>query len=239
MARYSIWVLEYCYNDHYPMSAMIYGAHNQGVGMIPNCYVVIKGEGHVAMVDVGYNNKDFAKEIADAFGVAAWQSPEAVMAEVGLSPEDVDTALITHAHFDHFGNVEAFPNATFYIQERELTKWVWAMSLPGQTRATFCAELNSLRSGGWFASTAWSRTSSLASIFIPRTTPILSAACGSRYETTASLHPTTHGCLPAILSTSSTISAIPARAARPTGRMFPSASPWAAMPTFSSRPTKW
>jgi N-acyl homoserine lactone hydrolase len=132
MARYSIWVLEYCYNDHYPMSAMVYGAHNQGVGMIPNCYVVVKGEGHVAMVDVGYNNKDFAKEIADLFGVAGWQSPEAVMAEIGLSPKDVDTALITHAHFDHFGNVEAFPNATFYIQERELTKWVWAMSLPSQ-----------------------------------------------------------------------------------------------------------
>jgi N-acyl homoserine lactone hydrolase len=91
MARYSIWVLEYCYNDHYPMSAMIYGAHNQGIGMIPNCYVVVKGEGHVAMVDVGYNNKDFAKEIADLFGVAGWQSPEAVMAEIGLSPKDVST----------------------------------------------------------------------------------------------------------------------------------------------------
>jgi hypothetical protein len=53
MARYSIWVLEYCYNDHYPMSAMVYGAHNQGIGMIPNCYVVVKGEGHVAMVVAG------------------------------------------------------------------------------------------------------------------------------------------------------------------------------------------
>jgi N-acyl homoserine lactone hydrolase len=37
--------------------------------------------------------------------------------------------FLTHAHFDHMGNIEDFPNATFYIQERELSKWVWAMSL--------------------------------------------------------------------------------------------------------------
>jgi len=132
MARYSIWVLEYCYNDHYAMSAMLYGAHNQGVAKIPNCYVVLKGAGHVAMVDVGYDNRDFAKAYADSFGIAAWQPPEVVMAEIGIAPSDVDTVLVTHAHFDHFGNVRAFPNAVFYIQERELAKWVWAMSLPGR-----------------------------------------------------------------------------------------------------------
>jgi glyoxylase-like metal-dependent hydrolase (beta-lactamase superfamily II) len=42
--------------------------------------------------------------------------------------------FITHAHFDHFGNVEDFPNATFYIQEREIAKWTWAMSLPNRLR---------------------------------------------------------------------------------------------------------
>ena len=32
------------------------------------------------------------------------------------------------------GNIEQFPNATFYIQERELSKWVWAMSLERRFR---------------------------------------------------------------------------------------------------------
>jgi L-ascorbate metabolism protein UlaG (beta-lactamase superfamily) len=57
-----------------------------------------------------------------------------VLNEIGLSPEEVDTVFITHAHFDHFGNVEDFPNATFYIQEREIEKWTWAMSLPDRLR---------------------------------------------------------------------------------------------------------
>ncbi|MFT4148566.1 MAG: N-acyl homoserine lactonase family protein [Paracoccaceae bacterium] len=101
---------------------------------LPYCYVVIKGRDHVAMVDVGYNDKAYGKTLGDRFGVENWRSPREVLAEIGLTPEDVDTVFITHAHFDHFGNVEDFPNAKFYIQEREISKWVWAMSLPERMR---------------------------------------------------------------------------------------------------------
>ena len=50
------------------------------------------------------------------------------------TPEDVSSIFITHAHFDHMGALDQYPNATFYIQERELTKWVWAMSLERRFR---------------------------------------------------------------------------------------------------------
>lgn len=134
MADYSIWVCEYSYVKDYHKSGVLYGAHNQGHVKLPYCYVVIKGRGHVAMVDVGYNDKDYGKVLGDRFGVENWHSPKTVLSEIGLTPEDVDTCFITHAHFDHFGNVEAFPNAKFYIQEREISKWVWAMSLPDRLR---------------------------------------------------------------------------------------------------------
>jgi N-acyl homoserine lactone hydrolase len=131
---YSIWVLEYSYVTNYHKSGVIYGAHNQGYVKLPYCYVLIKGNGHVAMVDVGYNQKDYGGVLAERFDVENWHSPKGVLAECGLAPEDVDTVFITHAHFDHLGNTDAFPNATFYIQERELSKWVWAMSLPDRMR---------------------------------------------------------------------------------------------------------
>ncbi len=130
MAQYSIWVLEYAYARKFHKSGVLYGAHNEGHVRLPYCYTVIQGNGHVAMVDVGYNNKDYGKEIADSLALENWRSPRAVLAEVGLTPEDVDSVFISHAHFDHFGNVGDFPKATFYIQEREIAKWVWAMSLP-------------------------------------------------------------------------------------------------------------
>jgi N-acyl homoserine lactone hydrolase len=130
MAQYSIWVLEYAYARKFHKSGVLYGAHNEGHVKLPYCYTVIQGNGHVAMVDVGYNNQDYGKEIADSLALENWRSPREVLAEVGLTPEDVDSVFISHAHFDHFGNVGDFPKATFYIQEREIAKWVWAMSLP-------------------------------------------------------------------------------------------------------------
>lgn len=134
MADYSIYVLEYAAVPEYHVSGIIYAYHNKGYRKLPYAYALMKGNGHVALLDVGYNHKDYGKHLADKFGVKNWHGPREVLAEVGLTPEDVDTVFVTHAHFDHFGNVEDFPNATFYIQEREIAKWVWAMSLPERMR---------------------------------------------------------------------------------------------------------
>jgi L-ascorbate metabolism protein UlaG (beta-lactamase superfamily) len=79
---------------------------------------------------VGYNSKEYGAYLEQKFGVGNWHSPATVLGNCGLTPEDIDTVILTHAHFDHLGNTDAFPNATFYIQEKELAKWIWVMSLP-------------------------------------------------------------------------------------------------------------
>ena len=127
---YSIWVLEYAFVPDYANSAANYAAHNMGTIKLPYCYVVLKNEDRTVMVDVGYNYKDFGVTLAERYGVIEWKSPRTVLAEIGLTPEDIDEVIITHAHFDHFGNVGDFPNAHFYIQEREFSKQLWALTLP-------------------------------------------------------------------------------------------------------------
>lgn len=131
---YSVWVCEFANVPKYPLSGLIYGAHNQGTVRLPYCYVVIKGQGHIAMVDVGYNHKEHGEVLATMYGARDWHPPHEVLAEIGLTPGDVSRVFLTHAHFDHMGNIEDFPKATFYIQERELSKWVWAMSLERRFR---------------------------------------------------------------------------------------------------------
>ena len=42
------------------------------------------------------------------------------LAERGLAPEDVDVAVMTHAHWDHAQNYDVFPNAELLIHEWEL-----------------------------------------------------------------------------------------------------------------------
>lgn len=132
MANYSIWVLEYAQAPNYPVSGVLYGAHNQGFIRLPYGYVVIKGNGHVIMVDVGYNYADHGNALADRFAVQDFHGPKEVLAQIGLAPENVDTIIVTHAHFDHMGNLGDFPNARVFLQERELTKSIWAMSLPSR-----------------------------------------------------------------------------------------------------------
>jgi glyoxylase-like metal-dependent hydrolase (beta-lactamase superfamily II) len=134
MSLYSIYVLEYGYVPEYHKSGVVYGAHNEGYVKLPYCYAVIKGQNWAAMVDVGYNDRDYGKYLGDLFNVQNWRSPRDVLAEIGLTPEDIKAVFVTHAHFDHFGNVEAFPNATFYMQKKELQDWVWAMTLPDRMR---------------------------------------------------------------------------------------------------------
>ena len=129
MNRYSIWVMEYAWVPNYHLSGLIYGAHNQGHRKLPYGYILIKGQGQAALVDVGYNHKAYGEVLATTYGAENYHPPRTVLAECSVAPEDVSTIFITHAHFDHMGNIEDFPNATFYMQERELSKWVWSMSL--------------------------------------------------------------------------------------------------------------
>ncbi|MCX7152245.1 MAG: N-acyl homoserine lactonase family protein, partial [Proteobacteria bacterium] len=51
------------------------------------------------------------------------EMPETVLAKTGFRPEDVDTLVLTHLHFDHAGNFDAFPNARIYVQRREYERW--------------------------------------------------------------------------------------------------------------------
>ena len=44
---------------------------------------------------------------------------------IGLKPQDIDTVILTHLHFDHADNVGLFPQARFILQKRE---WEYAQS---------------------------------------------------------------------------------------------------------------
>lgn len=134
MVDYSIAVLEYAVVEQFPASGMVYGAHNQGTLRVPFCYALIRGPGVNALVDVGYNDIEYGAEYTRRFGISNWHSPTDVLGECGLKPEDITHVFITHAHFDHMGGIALFPKATFYLQERELSRWVWAMALDKRYR---------------------------------------------------------------------------------------------------------
>ena len=89
---YSVWVMEYAAVPNYPQSGLIYGMHNQGTRKLPYCYVVIKGQGQLAMVDVGYNHKSHGEVLANTYGVRGWHPPHEVLGEIGIKPLPLNPA---------------------------------------------------------------------------------------------------------------------------------------------------
>jgi len=134
MTDYSIWVLDYAAVNTFPQSVMLYGPQYHGTRNLPYAYALLKGRGEVILIDTGYNHKEYGKYLADLYGVTNYHGPDEVLAECGVTPADVTRVLITHAHFDHMGGLDLFPNATFYIQKRELDKWAWALTLGPEFR---------------------------------------------------------------------------------------------------------
>jgi N-acyl homoserine lactone hydrolase len=131
MGSYSIKILEYANTNSAPISAQIASEHNAGFMNLTLSYTLIQGNGHNILVDCGVNyDEPDSKAICEAYAVQNFKMPKDVLARVGLTPEDIDTVILTHCHFDHMGGIKLFPNAHFYIQKDEILESLASLSLP-------------------------------------------------------------------------------------------------------------
>jgi N-acyl homoserine lactone hydrolase len=129
MNEYSIWVAEFMRLSQWPKAAQVYGAWDGELRTLPFSFAVLQGDGHVAMVDTGCDDGPYSQEMFAA-GIERWTPVESILARLGLTCEDVETIILTHHHFDHLTNVAAFPNATVYIQRRDVQDFMDKLSAP-------------------------------------------------------------------------------------------------------------
>ena len=128
MADYSIWVAQYTIAPQFPETYVVHG--QPGTRELPFTITIVSGGGHTVLVDTGFSMEGEGRQIAELDGISTWIHPCEALARAGFDPEQIDTILITHAHYDHMGTIADFPNATCYVQEREISKWLWAANLP-------------------------------------------------------------------------------------------------------------
>ncbi len=87
---------------------------------IPFNYLLVKGGDHITLVDTGCGDQSENSKHPDEPAGLLIES----LNEAGLSAADVDTVIVSHCHWDHFGGVMvggeiAFPNADYVMSERE------------------------------------------------------------------------------------------------------------------------
>ena len=130
MARdYSIHVLEYGRTMDQPVGLALYGQYNAGVDPMPFGFVVLESNEDLILVDVGFEATGSGATYRETFNVNPFVSPVEALAEFGKSAEDVKHVILTHAHYDHMGALNSFPQARFYLQRAELEKWQWILGL--------------------------------------------------------------------------------------------------------------
>lgn len=71
----------------------------------------------------------FLEEFCASVEMSEADTPPNRLAEVGVAPEEVDCVVLSHLHMDHAGNLEAFPDAEFVVQRRELEHAWWPYGL--------------------------------------------------------------------------------------------------------------
>ena len=97
---------------------------NQGLVENPMLYSLIlsapaASRRRLLVVDTGFKK---ARSMTGA-SFEQVEMPDTILRKVGYRPEDVDTVILTHLHFDHAGNFDAFPNAQVYVQRVEYERW--------------------------------------------------------------------------------------------------------------------
>ena len=88
---------------------------------------VLRGEGETILVDTGFH-----PDAGRRRGRTVLIEPTEAMARLGVTPDTVSRIVLTHLHYDHTGNLAAFPDAELLVPAVELEFWLGPMGQRGQ-----------------------------------------------------------------------------------------------------------
>jgi glyoxylase-like metal-dependent hydrolase (beta-lactamase superfamily II) len=116
--EYQVYAVRYATRD--ARSGEHFHGHDLHDAPMPMDYFVwaaVSAE-HTVVVDAG-----FTAEVAARRGREHLRCPTEGLESIGIDCARVPYVILTHLHYDHAGNLEKFPKATFVIQESEMAFW--------------------------------------------------------------------------------------------------------------------
>ncbi|MCB1428336.1 MAG: N-acyl homoserine lactonase family protein [Nitratireductor sp.] len=136
-------------NDHYEVLAIRYAERNNRIradsfiftddhtSSHPMDYFVwlIRNETRTILVDTGYDATEAAQR-----GRPILVEPVEALANIGITPEMIDSIIVTHLHYDHAGGLAQFPQARLHLQEAEMAYATGPCMCHGTLRMPFTAD---------------------------------------------------------------------------------------------------
>src|SRR5207253_4812864 len=112
---YEVYALKYAHHDRRASENFIGGDPHDGPMPLDYFVWLVRGGGREIVVDTGFSAAMAAKR-----GREHLRCPGAALRLLGVDAAAVKDVVITHLHYDHVGNFELFPGATFHLQELEM-----------------------------------------------------------------------------------------------------------------------
>lgn len=115
---YSVYAVRYATRE--ARSGEHFHGHDPHDAPMPMDYFVwaVVSDEHTVIVDTG-----FSAEVAARRGREHLRCPTEGLRSLGIDAGSVRYAILTHLHYDHVGNLQKFPAATFTVQDEEMAFW--------------------------------------------------------------------------------------------------------------------
>jgi glyoxylase-like metal-dependent hydrolase (beta-lactamase superfamily II) len=113
--QYEVYAVRYATISDFPVSALVKGADPSRKLDIAMTVWLVKGNGHIILVDSGFYREQFLKQ----WKPKDFVKPSEALADLSVKPEDVTDVIITHMHWDHAGGMDLFPKARIWLQKDE------------------------------------------------------------------------------------------------------------------------
>src|SRR5580693_6922134 len=88
---------------------------------------LIRGGGHNILFDSGFHRERWFK----LWTIKDFLRPDEAVKLAGVQPDQITDIVVSHAHWDHMGGIDLFPNATVWIQKEEFRYYTGDAWQPG------------------------------------------------------------------------------------------------------------
>ena len=114
-AQYEVYAVKYAHHARRASENFIGGDSHDGPMPLDYFVWLIRGEGREIVVDTGFSAPMAAKRQRDHI-----RCPTEGLALLDVDANKIKDVVITHLHYDHVGNFDLFPAATFHLQDLEM-----------------------------------------------------------------------------------------------------------------------
>lgn len=126
-ANYSIQAIRLADSPGDSLAEMVMGApKDQKIDTIYALWLIQDSHRKI-LFDSGFHRDRWFK----LWTIKDYLRPDQAVRQAGVKPEEVTDIIISHAHWDHMGGIDLFPNATVWIQKEEFRYYTGEAWQPG------------------------------------------------------------------------------------------------------------